>query len=312
MKKSMKSGKIQSGAQRARNPYLSFLFSLFFPGLGQIYNGDFSRGVIYYCSLTVIAFISPLYLTQSAEPSYLVQASFQCVFFIFVWLSSPVEGFFTAKLRGSITLGPLNSLRVYIPYTLVSAITTAITAFMATALFTIVTIHDNTMEPTFARSEILLCNNFSARSPRRGDTVLYSKDSSLKIGRILAKGGDTVAFAHNTFVINDIPLSLGVFTDTDRTARGLRNDPRLFSEMNGSVKYSVYHNIENSTPLIPKGTAFDVAAQHYFIAGDNRSGKPTLYMVQSGAVKSRVEGILAGATIRRFFQTPFITLPIQR
>ena len=308
----MKSGIIHSGTLWVRNPYIAFFFSLFFPGLGQIYNGDASRGIIYYCGLTVIAFISPLYLTETAEPSYLLHVSMQCILYAALWISSPVEGFVTAKRHGSIILKPLNSFRVYLAFALVSACTTAITVFMAITLFTIIIPGNSTMAPTFTASEILLGNRFSIRSPERGDTVLYNHGGTSKIGRILGKGGDTVSFAHNTFIINNIPLSLGVFTDAAREAHGLRNDPRLFSEINGRRRYSVYHNIERAAPLIPKGKVLEVPSKHFFVIGDNRTGNPLYFIVPGNSIQGRIEGILSGTTIHRFLQKPFTTIPVQQ
>ena len=308
----MKSGIIHSGALRTRNPYLAFLLSFLFPGLGQIYNSDVSKGVIYFCGLTVVAFISPLYLTESAESSYLLHASLQYALYVLVWISSPVEAFFRAKHRGSIMLRPFNSFRVYAAFALISAATTAITVFMTVTFFSVVTAQGNVMEPTFSRNEILLCNRFSIRFLQGGDTVLYRHEGSFRIGRILAKGGDTIAYTHNTFMVNNIPLSLGVFTDAGRSERGLENDTRLFSELNGNRKYSVYHNIEKEIPLIPEGTVLKVGKQHFFITGDNRTGKFSYSMPHADSIVGRIEGILAGTSLRRYLQKTFITVPVRQ
>jgi signal peptidase I len=222
-----------------------------------------------------------------------------------------VEGFIRAKQRGSIMLKPFNSLRVYIAFAMISAATTAITVFMTVTFFTVVTAQGIIMEPTFSRNEILLCNRFTIRSLQGGDTVLYRHEGSFRIGRILAKGGDTIAYTHNTFMVNNIPLSLGVFTDAGRAERGLGNDTRLFSELNSNRKYSVYHSIEKENPLIPEGTVLNVGKQHFFIAGDNRTGKFSYSMPHADSIIGRIEGILAGTSLRRYLQKPFVTLPVR-
>ena len=70
-----------------RNPYVAGILSVASPGLGQFYNAETAKGIVFFLAFLVISFdmVSTDILTR-----------FHAIFFFGIWLASVIDAFYSA------------------------------------------------------------------------------------------------------------------------------------------------------------------------------------------------------------------------
>jgi signal peptidase I len=245
---------------KKRNPIISLLFSILSPGLGQIYNGQAKKGIIFYFIALLIL------LTFSITGLYF----YGLIIFLLIgicWLLFViVDSLITAiKIKQS----KLNNYNKWYFYLIFILIFNIITLGSANFLVTIkaYSIPSGTMQHTLLIGDYLLVNKFSygirnpltnkvwipIGSPQRGDVVVFifpqdpTKDY---IKRVIGLPGDRIQITNKKVMING-----KVF----ETPQAVYDDPLVIPAPQGPTESAR----DNLGPVV-------VPANSYFVLGDNR------------------------------------------
>ena len=226
---------------KKRKPILALLLTLLTPGLGQIYNGQFKKGIIYLITFLLAYIIF----------SFLLFKFYGMIFYLIIMLGFYV---FILKdaLRGAsklkaIALKPYNKWYIYlILFVLSSVVIRPLLGWtIRNNIAKAYKIPSSAMEPAVLVGDYLITDMkiYKSEKPMRGDIIIFefpldrSKDF---IKRVIATEGEKVEIIQNKIYIND----------------KLIDDPWGHFSMPRS-------SIENYGPvMVPEGSLF--------VMGDNR------------------------------------------
>ncbi|MFH0977600.1 MAG: signal peptidase I [Spirochaetota bacterium] len=302
----MKSEIIKSESSLKRYRTLAFALSFVFTGLGQIYNGDLSRGIVFFIVRILSLLFIPVYL--------IIQKDFSVLFVltaaglhILVWLISPIEAMQSAKGQNAYNLKKYNSVSFYLLYTFVNSVLVILSVFLMTSFFSIEKIETDNMNPALLKNDYILVNKYAAGHIDIGNIILFSSKNGIIEGRIIGRDGDTVSKKQNYFYINDGALSYNIFSKSELTAMGLTNSEDLFFEVNGKRRYPVKlkPGKDKNAPFIKPVT---LGSNELFIAFDNRSKDDSFEVIKTDSVIGRAEGIIYSKNISRIFNRLFLAV----
>ena len=292
-----------------RKPWVAGLLSLLFAGLGQVYNGQMKKGILFYClmQLSVLAavfilFALPLAPVNIVGPVLLV---------LVVYLYIVIEAIRTARRLGN-TYQPkaYNKWYVYLGVLVIGwlVLDPAVAPAMRDYLVQAFKIPAGSMERTLLIGDHILVNKFRYRltSPQRSDVMVFQhpweKDRDY-IKRVIALPGDRVEVRNRQVYVNDRLIEEpyarynlrsrqndfgSVVTPQKGDTIEIRTDRRVY--LNGqplSIPSGQFHprNGEGAMtgfevfygPLFPAGTTLEKPTQplmvqedYYFTLGDNR------------------------------------------
>jgi signal peptidase I len=232
---------------KKRKPILAFLLSLVSPGLGQIYNGQLGKGLLYLVGffLTYII-LSFLLLKFYGMICYLI---IMIGFFVFIVLDA-LRG--ALKLK-AIALKSYNKWYIYLVIFLLTGmviqplLSWTIKNNVARAYKT----PSSTMKPALVPGDHFIANMriYKSGKPKRGDIIIfeYPKDPSKDfIKRVIGLEGEKVEIINNKVYINE----------------KLLEDPWGYFEDDGMGK---------SLPGLERFGPVVVPKDSLFVLGDNRN-----------------------------------------
>ncbi len=299
----MKSALIHSGTPWKRNAPAAFLLSLFFPGLGQVYNGEFGRGTAFQGGIALLVFTIPFYAARFPARNHLIFFVVMLLSALLLWAASPAEAFAYARRGRGASRKRYNTVPVYLAYMAASLCLTALLSFVTLAFFSAVRVPDDRMAPSLRAGERVLVDRFSVREPAAGDVVIYLHSGTKSFGRVLAAGGSVVRFASRVITVNDVPLSLGVYGDAEARKAGFDNIEQLYYEANGERKYPILFSNDTPAPLSGR-EILRVGPGEALVASDNRASGIDFRVIKASDITGRVEGILVSRAIRRLLAIP--------
>lgn len=296
---------IQSHARVHRHPVLAFFLSLLITGLGQMYNGDLARGLIYFFLRIINLLLIPAVLVLNREVSLIHFVTVMFVLHLIIIMITSADAFFSALRKPFINPGRVNSPLFYGLYSMLNILLLTLAILAVFSMISLERVKGTAMNPTFEEGEIILVNSLRAAFPQKGDVILYKNQGSLLIGRILAWGNDEVRFAGEALNVNGIPLSPGAYADDgERESLGLPNKENLFFETQGDRRYPILGLPKNNRNLarmrpqkIPVGSIF--------LLPDNRQTVEGGVTISTGMVAGIVEGIIFSSNYRRLCLRPY-------
>lgn len=310
----MEKGIIISENGLFRKPRTAFLLSFFFTGLGQVYNGDMARGAVFFL-LRIISIIIPaiVAVTRNNESYIYVFAGAICCNII-IWILSSLEARYTAVRTGAYNLKIYNTAAVYFMLALMNFIIMIISLIFLSFFLSVEMVRTDDMKPAFSHGELILVNKYSYYNSDIGDAVVYSENGSDKIGRIIASGGETFAYADSRVYVNDSVLNLGILNAGDMDHLGLDNAGELFYETNGNRRYPVRVVVENNfeAGVKPRKTAGRIIVSGrvkkgmLLLSSDNRGSGAPFKTVPLPDITGRVEGIIFSFKLSRLLLQPYI------
>lgn len=301
----MENEKITSDIYLDRDHRIAFVLSFLFTGLGQAYNGELSKGLVFTALRIVTLLIIPLYAVMNDSVLILFVSAFALNFF--VWIISPFEAMHSAKSKSGINLKKYNSIIFYFIYGLLSSALIFISFLTVLSFFSVKKINDNKMNPLFEKNEYILVNRYAYSGINTGDVVLYSQNKKTENGRIIAVPGNVVSIGSGKFFISEKPLELSILTDDEMNDYGIRNSEDLFYEINGSIKYPVraktaISSSQEKKPVIPEN--IQVKNKMFFVSYDNRTGENYYNFVEDKDIRGKVEGILFSRNFKKILLKP--------
>lgn len=245
-------------AVEKRRWWLAGIFSFVIPGLGQIYNSEAIKGLVFYILIFIgnLAYYTsldhylenPTLLTRSIVLNFFLAL---CIMLL-IYLIGIIDAIRSAvKSRSGRKLKFYNSWSVYASILVVFCGFSYLMPNQPGTFDTIKAykIPSGSMLPTIEIGDHLICNLIYYRShnPQRGDIIVFKNprdENKDYIKRIIGLPGDTVELRRHTLFVNGQPV----------------NEP-----------YAVYIGSENGPgpPLRNYGPYF-ISDNEYFVMGDNR------------------------------------------
>ena len=295
----MKSAIIKSQTSLRRYPILAFIMSFLFTGLGQMYNGDFSKGIALFILRIFSLIFVPLYVIIQNKFSMIVVIVAAAVH-LFVWIFSSAEAASSAKDKLAYNLKRYNSFLLYIVYMLINSGLMTFCILLIISLFSINQVTTDDMNPSLLKNDYILINKYAAKIVVPGDIISFHSNNSLLTGRLLAANPDMVTVKAKNYFINDSALTYSVIPKPVMEKLGLANSEDLFFEINGEKKYPVLIKPEKK---IKDRTVESIipGTEELFIAFDNRVKNNSHFTVNAGFITGRVEGIVYSKEIKKIF-----------
>lgn len=196
-------------SKKRRSPFIAAVLSLITPGLGQIYNGEIRKGLIFYLALT---YCFPLILLARLQYSF-VGMIVVMIALITSCFASSVEAFFTARKKEEIVLKSYSKWYFYILFVIIAfsinagieGITKAdFRTLMGTKAYKMAS---GAMEPTILIGDRVIAGlkYYDHHSPKRGDIIALKypeNPSRTLIKRVIAIENDTIESKDKTIYVN--------------------------------------------------------------------------------------------------------------
>jgi signal peptidase I len=232
--------------KKKRKPVVAAILSSLAPGLGQLYNGQIIKGIIFLLSLILLPIIMfRIGLHHSFYGLAIILLIFMCFLLFIIG-----EAFFAATKKKEFVLKPYNRWYIYLLIILLINSTALIPAnFLTNKVlgFSAYKMPTGSMEPTLRVGDYLVADlkYFKKNKPQRGDLVIlrYPKNSKKNFAkRIIALEGEKIEIKSKQVYINDVPLPEGYKIHLDNR---------------------IYPGRDNFGPAV-------VPSDHCFVLGDNR------------------------------------------
>lgn len=190
---------------KPRKPWLAGLLSLVQPGLGQVYNGEIRKALLFYALSFLL--LPGLFLCLHSE--FIRVFLLSCALIVPVYyIAVIVDAVRTAKrLDNQYIPKRYNKVIVYIGvFLFVVILSNSLSALVKSNLVKAYRFPSASMEPTLLKGDhVLVDRSKSARNPRNGDLIVfeYPEDPSKDfVKRVVAVEGDTVEIRNKLLYVN--------------------------------------------------------------------------------------------------------------
>jgi len=206
------SASVSGTAIKPRKWWAAGLFSLFIPGLGQIYNGQAKKGTLFYFLAQGI--VIALFVIMVMAPSFILYLGvFPAIFAVHVFII--LDAAFTAHRSGrNYQLRFYNKAYAYVLIIVFAGLALGPSLSYAWKEFLVEAyrLPSASMTPTFLPGDRLLVDKFTqaSKNPERGDIIVfqYPKDKGrVFVKRVVGVAGDVVELRDKQLFINSDPVS---------------------------------------------------------------------------------------------------------
>lgn len=271
---------ITSGEERRTNPAAAFILSLLAAGLGQVYCGSASRGMVLIL-LRIVSVVSvPCYAFINPGENLLNEIFIAVSAFLLLTILSPIEALIRSSLSRRVIKQGYNNAVFYISFAVITTLLTALSLAVFFSVFSFYTV-SSPQRPLFMRGDILAVNKAASRF-RSGETVMNRSGIPL---RIIGLPGEDVVFSGGRFSINGSELPRSVFSESELPQYSLW-DNDVIAEQNGNSKYAVVPSKYKAVLRLQPGV------NEYYAAPDDRDLAESYGLLKQGETSGRIEGIL--------------------
>lgn len=290
---------IQTQKREPKKPVLSFLLSLFFTGLGQMYNGDLPLGAAFFLMRLAALMALPAAVVMRRPAPGIV--AFLCIMAaaLAITIASAAEALVRAKRNRELPVRVYTVTPAYAAYGLVQSAIHGVLILVMISFFSIAPVDVKDAEPLLEKDDLVLIQRYAAGGYQRGELV-YLDDGTVK--RVTALAGDAVRYEGNILYVNGRSLSLGYLPDAV-IARFTGNRGDIVSELNDGRKYPV--RFRQSPAVTLRGVAPVIPPDRVLVSADSRLVKDFARVVPASSIRGRVEGILFSSYMRKIGTNAF-------
>lgn len=282
----------------ARRPGRSLLLSLFFTGLGQMYNGELARGAV-FCLMRVVALaVLPLSVVERPAAPSAAAALVLAAAVLALTAASPAEAFIRARRHPDLPVRAYGKPGWYCVFGAGCALLTASAAVLVCVFFSVSPIEGAAAGPLLDDGDVVLVCRYNPEKIGRGELALVNGAPV----RVIALGGDAVKYDGNVFFVNGRSLPLGFLNDR-AIARFTADRGDVLSEAGDMGKYPV--RFRRSPDITLDGLEPKVRAGHLLVASDTRLAKNFARVAPLGSVEGRVTGVLFSKRLSKIGMNPF-------
>lgn len=254
-----------------RKPFIAFLLSIWTPGLGQLYNGQFKKGMVLF---GLMLFVYLAFIVFNVGVSF-----YMYVAMLLLVIISRVYGIIDAVVWSfrlkQYTLKKYNTTVFYLAYAIIGTALPALMIYGGLSGTQLYHIPTTGCSPTVDVGDYVILNKraYNNADIKCGDIVgYYSISGEVYLCRVIGLPGDTLSVNDDIVTING-KQSQSTFIKNTKTADKFKVAEYSETLPNG-VKHSIYKSVD---PLIGPGFKSDttnivVQANSYFLMGDNRDG----------------------------------------
>lgn len=294
---------IKSENKVARYPAAAFLLSFLISGLGQVYNGDLLKGVVFLLMRIFPLLIFPLYIAVQPNELNIHGFAIVCLFQVFIWLLAAIEALISSRKKSVVPGGRHASLLFCLISGIIAILLYICSLIHVSLYFNIVPVETKQMSPSMLPGEQVLVYNYGIEHLDVGDIIFYHSEGKTAFGRIIAREKGVFQYAAGRYLVNRQALSIGVYSEQELSSRGYDNPEHLYQEINGNRKYPIqYRSVKNAAS---KKTIVIAAKNRLLVSYDNRLEKDVYRVIDREAVSGKVEGIVYSENIRRLFLLPY-------
>jgi len=252
---------------KSRNPILAFFLALFFPGFGQVYNGQIKKGIIFF----LITFTLPLFLGFTRIGIFFI-GFFLIIFIDFIFRIYVIyDAVKNAKKLKNYTLKPYNSWLYYLIIIIGIVTITWFYDYNSIVGVKSYSIPTTSNEPTIKVGDKVVgdLKAFADTKPNYGDIVIFQKKDSLNpwIYRIVGLPNDKLKIENNFLVINGKKCKTSFIKETKSEVFDVNE---YEEELPNGLKHKIYTFkkpfAENKNSI----TEINIPTNSYFLIGDNR------------------------------------------
>lgn len=253
---------------KRRNPFVSFLLSIFTPGLAQIYNGQLKKASI------ILAIILICYIVLSV---FNVGATFYgniatlAILYI-TRLYGIIDGIIQAIRLKNYTLKKINSYSVYIGWGFLSLGTILMFFYLGAFGVQSYTVPTSGMSPTIQPKDYIVTNKrVKPNDIKIGDIIAFDRGvEGIYISRVVGLPNDTVRVEDDIVIINNIKAKIDFIKKT-MSEQFVVNE--LLEALPNGLKHSIYikdkdNNIQ--TQDVSNTDDYIVPEGYFFLVSDNR------------------------------------------
>ncbi len=204
----------QNITKKRRRWWLAGLLSYLMPGLGQVYNGQATKGLFFnflYSTWGGVIFILFFHLMNQSVIPFHIGLLYLCIFSsLIAFLLIIFESIRTArKITGEHTFKPYNRWYIYLLVVLIgSGINYSIELAIRENVIQGFNIPSGNMKPTIMKGDYILCNHiyYQTHNPARGDIIIFEYPRNERVNfikRIIGVPGDTITIKNNKVFVND-------------------------------------------------------------------------------------------------------------
>jgi signal peptidase I len=214
---------------KPRKWWVAGLLSLLEPGLGQIYNGQARKGLIFLVLSLFLLPVIVLCINSSKILYFLIAFALLITAYYTIAIGDAI---YTArKFNTEYNLKKYNKLIAYLGIiVLVLIVNTAVTGYFKNNYVQAYKIPAGSNEPTLLIGDhILTDRRVAARNPKRGALIIFEFPGDPKrdfVKRAVAIGGDTVEIRDKVLLINNEPIEETYIIHNDTTIFSATQNPR--------------------------------------------------------------------------------------
>lgn len=262
--------------KKRRRWWLAGLLSFLVPGLGQVYNGQETKGLLFYVALSVWGgiFMCSFYyfIKPPATPVHFALIAFMALVSLVFFLYILFEAIRSAKrISGNYILKGFNRWYVYALVIIVIRLVdfSTQTVIVRNNIFRPFKAPAVSMMPTIDVGDHFICDlsYYRLNNPERGDLIIFKwpkDESKIFLKRIIGIPGDTIQIVNDAVYVNQKKLDLKFLKKITLEPGGEADEYR---ETDGNSSYRIL-NLVNMTSNYGPVT---VPAGEYFVLGDNRN-----------------------------------------
>ena len=251
---------------KRRKPFIALIISLVIPGLGQIYNGQLIKGILFYGLFYLIPIIFGLTRGITFFYGLVLFIIIEILFTIYIILDSIKN----ARRQKDYVFKRYNVWYIYIliPIGMISINHFVdIKSMLKSDTFKITT---SSNEPTFSIGDWIACdkNIYNKKQPMYGDIIVCkSHDGYNYISRIVGLPNDKIDINDTLLAINNKPNKLLFIKKTN-----LSNTPvvEFEEELPNYRKHKLYRNLQPFDSTKSNLKSIIVPADCYYILRDYR------------------------------------------
>lgn len=271
---------------KRRNPLLAAFLSFIQPGLGQFYNGELKKSLIFF----ITPFLAVLFFYFSPIISIVWGFYIALSASLIIRIVSSIESFYSASKKEKYELRKINSPSLYLiilfGWGFLSGV--LIDSLKDISRYKSYKIPSAVMENTLLNGDFLIADDkfYINNEINYGDIVLFYPPhikESLWIQRVVALEGDTIEMINGDFFLNGVDTS---FTNTKiklrlSTLDSGFNDPQIFNGKGNTDNFGPYKVPENQVFLLGDNRDNSFDSRYFGFVNKNQVfGKP-LYIWMS-------------------------------
>lgn len=249
-----------------RNAFKAAVFSLVFPGLGQVYNGQIKKGILYFALSYLIPVIFAVTRWATSFAGMVIFLTIAISFLLFM----VVDAIINAQRQKFYILKPYNKWYNYVLIAIFISTMTLVFDIKKMIGIQSYIAQTTANNPTILEGDWIITDTkaYEKNTPKIGDLVTFTKeDGQLFMYRIVGLPKDTISLKDNIVSINN-KLSKSKFI-ADRNIEGIN-----FSELEETFPNGHSHRIYKSKEEFDDGMMnmndFVVPTDSIFVLGDSR------------------------------------------